>query len=151
MTSRQKKQVVAALGIIALGVLLGLAIRQRLDHSQLLRNTGANGITQPQEIFANGEIYPNICADIYGVKGHSLTVTFKPFKKKGYGSFSPSTLTFTSTGYNKACTTYKAPDKDSAAGRYEQIRVGVHDNIVGLYGWPSSSVPFPILAPPPRP
>jgi|GEM_PF-3354066 hypothetical protein len=106
-----------------------------------------SNVTSPEEVYANGETYPNICVDAFGKNGNSLTVVFSA----NFGSFPSSTFTFTSSGYDRICTTYKAPNDATAVGKNDRITVNVHDNTTGLSGQSAQSMSFPIKAPPPRP
>lgn len=103
--------------------------------------------TQPEEVFNNGETYPNICVTVSAKNGNSINVIFGAT----YGSFMASTRTLTSSGVDRVCTTYIAPRDSSAAGRNEQITYDAHDNTTGLNAQRVVSQPFPIKSPPARP
>ena len=101
----------------------------------------------PEEINANGETYPNICVTVLGKSGNSITMVFGAT----YGSFAVSTVTITSAGTDRVCTTYKAPNDSSVVGKSEVITYDAVDNTTGLRAQQVRSQPFPIKAPPVRP
>jgi hypothetical protein len=112
-------------------------------------------VTSPQEVFADGETYPNICVTATAVNGHNLTVSFSTVdptdpthQRSGLGSFTQSVFKFTSAGVDQVCTTYKAPNTPDAIGKSDQIEADVHDNTTGLDGNPAFSLAFPIMKPP---
>lgn len=101
----------------------------------------------PEEIFADGETYPNICVTVLGKSGNSITVVFGAT----YGSFAVSTVTITSAGTNRVCTTYKAPNDSSVVGKSEVITYDAVDNTTGLRAQQVQSQPVPIKAAPANP
>ena len=103
--------------------------------------------TNIEEVFADGETYPNVCVTVSAKNGNSITVTFG----STYGSMGPSSVTITSSGVDRVCSTYRAPNDGSAVGKNDQIVYGAHDNTTGLNASSVSSLPFPIKAPPARP
>lgn len=103
--------------------------------------------TNPEEIDADGEHYPNICVTVAGKNGDSITVTFGAT----FGSFTLSSKTITSTGVDRVCTEYIGPKDSTAVGRNEVITYNAHDNTTGLNAQQVTSLPFPIKAPPTSP
>lgn len=99
--------------------------------------------TNPEEIFSNGETYPNICVTVSAKAGNNIILTFG----SKFGSFSTSTITFTSTGVDKKCGIYRAPLDSSAVGKSEVISFNAYDSTTGLRATEVTSMPFPIKAP----
>jgi hypothetical protein len=104
-----------------------------------------SNLTQPQEVFSDGETYPNINVTASAMNGHSITVSCGA----QYGSMTGS-QTITSGGVDTLSFTYTAPNTPDAAGRTENISCTVHDNTTGLNG-NTVSVSFPIMKPPANP
>jgi hypothetical protein len=113
-------------------------------------------VTSPEEVYSDGETYPNLYADAYTPNGHSITcvigvVNPNDHSQSGYGSIlAPRSYTFVSAGYNRVGPyTYKAPADTSAIGKYDQIEVTCHDNTNSAVANASAfSLPIPIRQPP---
>lgn len=103
--------------------------------------------TNPEEVYPNGEVYRNMCVTVAAKNGNNLTVTFG----STYGTMMPNSITIVSSGVDRVCSAYKAPNDASAIGKYDRITYNVHDNTTGLNGQEVRSEPFPIKAPPTRP
>lgn len=103
--------------------------------------------TNPEEIDASGEGYPNVCVTVTGKNGNSLTISFGAT----YGSFVPTLVTITSKGTDRVCSVYYAPLDAGAVGKNDVIVYDAHDNNTGLDAATVSSLPIPIHAMPPAP
>ena len=116
-------------------------------------------VTTPQEVYDDGETYPNVCADVTAPNGDSITLVFSVVNpsdhtQSGIGTMvGQRTFTFTSQGFDHICgATYQAPNTLDANGRQEQIEATAHDNsntsVANASGF---SQPFTIMNRPPNP
>jgi hypothetical protein len=113
-------------------------------------------VTTPEEVYSDGETYPNLYADVYAPVGDKVTVVFgvanadNPLQA-GRGSIeSGRSWTFISKGYDRVGPAiYKAPWDDTAIGKNDQLEATVTD-ISNSSVKPVSafSMAFPIQKPP---
>lgn len=96
-----------------------------------------NNVTSLQEVYNDGETYPNLYADVYSPEGDTITCVMAVFDAanqsiSNLGSiYGTRSYTFTSAGYNREGPwTYQAPDDGTGAvvGQYAEVGVTCIDN-----------------------
>lgn len=159
MMSKRFQWLLAALlcaAAVAGGILVYQQVRETLrDRDQPAKvqtytRPALSDITQPQQVFANGEIYPNICVTVVSTPGHRLRVVFSTNKNLG-GKVMPSRIKLKSHGSDRICTAYHAPTTKRAVGTNAFIQALVYDRTAKQRSNPLVTVPFWVLAAPSRP